>query len=58
MLDRRLEKAKLAGAEIVVCSDSMTGCKEPINQIAADKTGAACDECVHHLSLKPFGIPR
>jgi hypothetical protein len=36
----------------------MTGCKEPINQIAADKTGAAGDECVHHLSLKPFGIPR
>jgi hypothetical protein len=47
MLDRRLEKAKLAGAEIVICSDSMTGCKEPINQIAADKTGAAGDECVH-----------
>ena len=50
---RRLgEKGSLAGREIVVDRDGMTGGQQTIGEIAADKTGPAANECTHeNISL-------
>src|SRR5947209_8559342 len=51
MAQRIGKELALAGREVIVRGDGMACGEQPIDQVAADETGAASDEIVHETSI-------